>query len=84
MYLFLPFINKGINYLNRKTYKIVIFLLIEFFSFYNIIAVLIGNKDYNYLNNGYSPLWLMILYIIGGYFGKYIIHKKNKFILFIF
>ena len=79
MYLFLPFINKGINYLNRKTYKNIIFLLIEFFSFYNIIAILIGKKDYNFLNNGYSPLWLMILYIIGGYFEKYIIQKINKF-----
>ena len=79
MYLFLPFINNGINYLNRKTYKNIIFFLIEFFSFYYIIAVLLGKGDYNYLNHGYSPLWLMILYIIGGYFGKYLIQNINNF-----
>lgn len=79
MYLFLPLINKGICYLNRKTYRNIIFLLIEFFSFYYIIAVLLGKGDYNFLNYGYSPLWLIILYIIGGYFGKYLIQNINKF-----
>lgn len=80
MYLFLPLINKGICYLNRKTYRNIIFLLIEFFSFYYIIAVLLGKGDYNFLNYGYSPLWLITLYIIGGYFGKYLIQNINKFI----
>lgn len=79
MYLFLPFINKGINYIKRKTYKNIIFLLIGFFSFYNVIAVLLGKRNYNFLNNGYSPLWLIILYIIGGYFGKYFIQNRNNY-----
>jgi len=29
------------------------------------------------LNDGYSSLWLIILYIIGGYLGKYIIINKK-------
>ena len=42
---------------------------------------------------GYSSMWLTILYIIGAYFGKYIIINKNKtgimhlfpyFLIFIF
>ena len=30
------------------------------------------------MNNGYSALWLIILYIIGSYFGKYIINNEKN------
>lgn len=83
MYLFLPFLNIGIDKINIKVYRNIILFLIGFFSFYNIIAVIFNRKNYNFLNEGYSPLWLIILYqilyIIGGYFGKYIIGCKNNF-----
>lgn len=78
MYLFLPFLNIGINNLNRKLFKNIVFFLIGFFSFYNIIAVIYNKKDYNFLINGYSTLWLIILYIIGSYLGKYITKDKIK------
>lgn len=79
MYLFIPFINEGIKNLNRKTYRNIVLFLIGFFSFYNIIATIFSKKDYNFLINGYSSLWLIILYIIGGYFGKYLFQSKNYF-----
>lgn len=83
MYLLLPFINYGINSLNRKVYKNLIIFFILFFSVYNIIAKIYGNTNYHFLNNGYSSMWLTILYIIGAYFGKFIIiNKKNKNIVF--
>lgn len=83
MYLLLPFINYGINSLNRKVYKNLIIFFILFFSIYNIIAKIYGNTNYHFLNNGYSSMWLTILYIIGAYFGKFIIiNKKNKNIVF--
>lgn len=40
---------------------------------------LIGNAAFNYLYDGYSTLWLIILYIFGGYYGKYILIKKKNF-----
>ena len=88
MYLLLPFINYGINSLNRKIYRNIIIFFIFFFSIYNIIAVIFGDDNYNYLFNGYSSMWLTILYIIGAFFGKYIIIEKNEigvisFILYI-
>lgn len=83
MYLLLPFINYGINSLNRKVYKNLIIFFILFFSIYNIISKIYGNTNYHFLNNGYSSMWLTILYIIGAYFGKFIIiNKKNKNIVF--
>ena len=32
--------------------------------------------QYHQLNNGFSALWLIILYIIGSFFGKYIINNN--------
>ena len=79
MYIFVPFLNQGINSINRKTYRNIVLFLIAFFSLYNVIAVLFNKYNYHFLNEGYSTLWLIILYIIGGYFGKYIINYKNNF-----
>lgn len=82
LYLFIPFINYGINNLNRKTYRNIIILFFVFYSIFNIIAIaLFGNSKYNYLNNGYSSVWLMTLYIIGGYFGKYLFQTNDHLTL---
>lgn len=85
MYLFLPFINQGIKNLNRKFYRNIVFFLIFFFSVYSIVNQKFEFNDYNFLLNGFSSLWLIILYIIGGYFGKYIIfQRKYSFFDFLF
>ena len=84
MYLFIPFINYGINQLEENIYKNIILFFGFFYSFYDIInKILISkNNNYHFLNNGYSSMWLIILYIIGAYFGKYIINRKKKVSIF--
>jgi hypothetical protein len=79
LYLFIPLLNFGINNLNRKIYRNLIFFYILFFSFYYIIGLILNGsrKDFIFLREGYSSHWLIILYIIGGYLGKYIIINKN-------
>ena len=79
LYLFIPLLNFGINNLNKNIYRNLIFFYILFFSFYYIIGLALNKtkKDFIFLNNGYSTNWLIILYIIGGYLGKYIIINKN-------
>ena len=76
MYLLLPFINYGINLLNRKVYRNLIIFFILFYSFYNLIGDILEKKSD--LIQSYSSMWLTILYIIGAYFGKYIIIDKIK------
>ena len=76
MYLFVPFLNEGIKNLNKKTFRNIIIFYIFFFSIYDIVSVLNKTHPYHQLNNGYSALWLIILYIIGSYFGKYIINNN--------
>jgi surface polysaccharide O-acyltransferase-like enzyme len=88
MNLLLPFINHGINSLNRKIYKNLIIFFIFFFSFHNFIAIIFGDNNCHFLLNGYSSMWLTILYIIGAFYGKYILINKNtidiiSFILYI-
>ena len=87
MYLFLPFIITGINNLNRKTHKNMLLLFFIFFIVYNRIGEkLINKNNFHYLNNGQSTSWLMILFIFGAYFGKYIFveNKKHAFVYWAF
>lgn len=79
MYLFLPFLNYGINSLNKIVYRKLIIFYTFLFSFYHIIHILMKTYDYNFLLSGYSAFWLMILYIIGAYFGKYVINNSFYF-----
>ena len=43
-----------------------------------MIGNILGKGNVNFLMHGYSSIWLTLLYIIGAYFGKYIIIGKNK------
>ena len=78
MYLFLPFVNFGIKYINKKTFRNIIFFYVLIFSIYNTATSFFGKTQYNFLLNGYSSSWLTILYIIGSYFGKYLLENINK------
>jgi hypothetical protein len=78
MNLFIPIINKGINNLNKNELKIV---AIGLFAIYIILKEIINPKA-NFLDKGYSLIWLLILYIAGGYFGKYIISNGKRTLIF--
>ena len=78
MYLFIPIINKGINSLNKNELKMVV---ISLFVIYIILKEIVNPKA-NFLSKGYSLLWVLILYIAGGYFGKYIINNGKKTLIF--
>ena len=78
MYYFLPFITNSINSINRNFYrKIVIHFFLVYSVYSEIIKYSSENKNFNFINNGYSSLWLFILYIIGGYLGRFIIQKST-------
>ena len=65
MYLLLPFINNGIQYLNRSFLKNTVIFLIFFYSIYNLIAKYLNiNSNFNFLSEGYSSIWLILLNFI--------------------
>lgn len=85
MYIFLPFINYGINNLQKTTFRNLIIFFIFFYSIYNICgAIILGKTSYPFLNDGYSSIWLSILYIIGAYLEKYKLNNNLSFFSYFF
>lgn len=66
--LFIPFLNYVMNGISKKQYQVLVLLLIGIFSIEQMLRFGIINVIQT---NDYSFCWLAILYIIGGYFGKY-------------
>ena len=69
VFLFIPLINKLLDNINDEqlsTYLSIIFVLFSVIGF-------ISRKDPFVISNGYSPVWLIYMYIIGAS-----IKKKNK------
>ena len=69
MYLCLPIVNKGISFATKSELKLSIVSMIGIFAFWREYKN--PNKDILHLNGGFLAFWLLILYIIGAYIGKY-------------
>lgn len=79
LYLFLPFLNYSINTIDKsKLYKLI-YLYFFIYSFYHkIVEYNIGPTNFDFIYDGYSSLWLIILYIVGGYLGRFYINKSSQ------
>ena len=71
MFFFIPFMNKVLETCDKKQLTGLVVFSIMFFS----VFPLIFEKDIFFTNNGYSVIWISILYMIGGYIRKYEIYK---------
>ena len=76
MYLFIPVINKAVAYLTKSELKIIVFSLLFLFSFWH--DFMNSHFDIFQIRQGYSVIWLLTLYIIGTYIGKYKIDYTGK------
>ena len=70
-----PIINKCLNSLSIKQYRIAVVSLLILFS---LIPSLL-NIDFFKMENGYSFVWLLTCYIIGGYMRKSNLNIKKRF-----
>lgn len=82
-FIFFPFINKAFEVMSKEEIEkiiiaIIVFLIIWPYAltlaggmFGETSSVLINAYSASVTNHGYSPWWLLILYIIGAYIGKY-------------
>lgn len=77
LFLFLPILNSGINNISKKQHKMIIIALLFIYSVWGTF----WDTNVFGLGGGYSCIWLMILYIVGAYFGKYNIGKNFNPIL---
>ena len=76
LFFMIPYLNKFLYKLEKKEYKK---LLILIFVLLSIIPNIFGLVDFFRINNGYSPFWLIYLYMVGGYIKIYLNdYKDNK------
>jgi surface polysaccharide O-acyltransferase-like enzyme len=83
LFFFFPFINELLEKLSKENYRKLICALVFVFSVLPTILV----KDIANTSNGYSMLWLAVMYIIGAYFKKYGTpsnREKGKYLLYYF
>lgn len=88
MYFLLPLVNKGIISMNKNSFK---FFNINIFLFFSCLGEIKNynkrfyGKDILNLRRGFSYTWLLILYLYGGYLGKYTIdlNKNNNYFYYL-
>lgn len=73
MYLFIPMMNKFADAANKKVFTATIVVILVLTT-----GSLMIKKDGFRLNDGYSPIWLMIMYLVGAYMKKFNVGAKMK------
>ena len=74
LFLLMPVLNAAIEKLDRKGLRNVVLSSVFLFS----VLPFLWNNDTFHTKGGYSLLWLMILYLIGAYIGKYHVFENIK------
>ena len=72
VFLVMPFINAGINYVDKRTLEIALIALFILFT----VPSLLTYTDIFGINEGYSVVWIGYLYMVGAYLGKYDVAVK--------
>lgn len=83
LFLFIPLINKAIkNFTKLQLIKVILFMLVVL----SVLSSFTGREQL-YVDGGYSPIWLMYMYIIGAFinlYGNIIKLKIRSLYLYIF
>lgn len=73
-FFFFPFLNDAVSKLSRERMQLTILFAVALFC----IIPAFTNSDLFITHQGYSPLWLMALYLVGAYMKKYEITTGKK------
>lgn len=78
LFLFIPLLNTVLEHTEKKQMFFSLIMILMFFSGFQTLfySDVFGTMD------GYSAIWLMILYLIGGYIGKYHSQSDKNPLLF--
>lgn len=75
--LFTPFINNYLNSTKESDHRKLIYVILFIMCIIGLISRVFGSDVVN-VDMGYSPIWLMSLYIIGAYVKRYDFKLKNR------
>ncbi len=67
LFFFIPFLNAILDKFDKPTVQKLLFWLFIIFS----ILPTVFDSDFGNVNDGYSVLWLALLYLLGAYIKKY-------------
>lgn len=83
LFFFIPFLNRFVHKITKNNLKK---MLIIGFVLLSVIPNIFGMIDFFKIENGYSPFWLIYLYLVGAYIRLYYdnLNLKNKYIKYIF
>lgn len=79
LFLFIPLLNIILEKMEKRQLQFCIGMILLFFS---CIQTLFYSDAFG-TNDGYSAIWLMILYLVGGYIRKYGQHQNRKAVRFL-
>lgn len=71
--LFIPIINAGINRISQQTFKRILAVILIVVCFVCRFTM----TDAFVLSDGYSAIWLIIMYLFGAYISKYELKRKT-------
>ena len=75
LYLLIPFINKLTANMDKKEYRNILLILTPLLT---IIASFLPIRSVININNGYSVIWFIYLYLLGGYIKMYSLPVLDK------
>ena len=73
MFFFLPLVNSGVQALPKHRIRSILLALMVLFSCLPRLL----NLDPFSIKSGYSPLWLLFLYLLGAYIKRYAVPSKT-------
>lgn len=73
LYLFMPLLNFLLEKADKKLLGNSLLLILGFTTIGNTL-----NGNFLFENSGYSTIWLVVMYLVGGMVKKYNISAKNK------
>lgn len=79
LFLFIPLLNTILEKMEKKQLQFCVGMILLFFS---CIQTLFYSDAFG-TNDGFSAIWLMILYLVGGYIRKYDSNDNGKAVRFL-
>ncbi len=76
LFFFIPFLNKAIENISQQTYKKFLIVAIIGVCCLSPVLYTVFYIDTFTLDNGYSAIWLMLVYMFGAYIRKYDLREK--------
>lgn len=74
LFILIPILNRAITYLSGKE---LFRICLAIFLVFSLLPTLFNEAVFG-LGGGYSALWLILLYILGGFWGKYQVVCVNR------